>query len=260
VRTLSRLAAVVDGAAVEQGEWLQRVRSGLVAFLGFFDDYPKRARILLDHAQGDGESDGAPVARREQQLLAVLTGLLDEGSPLVLGEVMAEPQLISELVAGGVLTVIRRRTAEGEGERFVALAPELLAFAVAPYLGQEAARAQLRELTPAPARARGAVRADGRVIELPIRITHRTTLVLQAIAKEPGVSNREIERAAGPIDQGQLSNLLARLAKRGLIGNEPRGEEPRWPNAWRLTRAGERVVALIAEAPSAAPRRVRGAR
>ena len=186
--------------------------------------------------------------------------LFDDGSPLVLGEVMAEPQLVSELVAGGVLAVVRRRMLAGERGRFVELAPELMAFVAAPYLGQDAARAQLQGLSSPTTRARGALQANGRVIELPIRVTHRTTLVLRAIAAAPGVSNRDIAREAGPIDQGQLSNLLTRLAERGLIENHARDDQLRWPNAWRLTRAGERVLALIGQAPPSPRRRVRGAR
>ena len=261
-RALARLCAVVDEASRGHADWLERVRAGLVAFLGFFDDCPGWGRLLLNATLAhDVEQDAERVSRREQRLLGVLTQLFDDGSPLVLGEVMAEPQLVSELVAGGVLAVVRRRMLAGERGRFVELAPELMAFVAAPYLGQDAARAQLQGLSSPATRARGAVQANGRVIELPIRVTHRTTQVLRAIAAAPGVSNRDIAREAGPIDQGQLSNLLTRLAERGLIENRARDDQLRWPNAWRLTRAGERVLALIGQAPSSPPRRrVRGAR
>ncbi len=93
--------------------------------------------------------------RCEQRLLGVLTGLLDDGSPLVAGELMPEPQLVSELVAGGVVAVLRKRMLAGEGERLVDLAPELMAFLVAPYLGQGAARAELEGTSLAAGRRGG---------------------------------------------------------------------------------------------------------
>ncbi len=53
--------------------------------------------------------------------------------------------------------------------------------------------------------------------QLAIRVTHRTTTVLRAIEAQPGASNREVMRLAGPIDEGQLSKLLCRLYERGSI-------------------------------------------
>ena len=44
---LERLSRSVDEAAGREGSWLERLRAGLVAFLGFLDDEPSWARLLV---------------------------------------------------------------------------------------------------------------------------------------------------------------------------------------------------------------------
>ena len=70
-----------------------------------------------------------------------------------------------------------------------------------------------------------------RAAELPIRATHRTTLVLRAIARAPYSNNREVAQAAGLADEGQTSKLLARLERQGVIENV--GVGPRAVNRTR---------------------------
>jgi hypothetical protein len=160
LEALACLSATVDEAVAQRDSWLERLRAGLVAFLGFFDDRPELGRLLLLDAP---TCDGALALRCEQRVLGVLTGLLDDGSSLAAGELMPEPQLVSELVAGGVVAVVRKRMITEPGERLVELAPELMAFVVAPFLGHEAARAELKLRlvagSPAVREARAILRA-----------------------------------------------------------------------------------------------------
>jgi hypothetical protein len=75
-----------------------------------------------------------------------------------------------------------------------------------------------------------------------MRLTYRTVRVLRAIAAQPSASNREVSLAAGISDQGQISKLLARLQKRGLIANAGRagnGFTRGEANAWTLTDTGQ---------------------
>ncbi len=74
-----------------------------------------------------------------------------------------------------------------------------------------------------------------------IRLTYRTARVLTAIAEYPGASNREVATRAGIVDQGQVSKLLGRLLRLGLIANTGDDTSRGAPNAWRLTELGERV-------------------
>ncbi|MHB1537550.1 MAG: MarR family transcriptional regulator, partial [Solirubrobacteraceae bacterium] len=115
---------------------------------------------------------------------------------------------------------------------------ELMAIVVLPYLGAAAAgREARRPLPPAPQPllASGSDALRG----LEIRLTYRTVMVLRAIAASEGASNRQIAAAAGIADQGQVSKLLARLARAGLIENarEP-AAGPRECNSWNLTATG----------------------
>jgi hypothetical protein len=77
---------------------------------------------------------------------------------------------------------------------------------------------------------------------LQMRWTYRTARVMQGISDLPGASNREVADYAGIHDQGQVSKLLARLQRLGLIANAADGHLKGEPNAWSLTPLGDRVA------------------
>ena len=56
-----------------------------------------------------------------------------------------------------------------------------------------------------------------------------------------GASNRQIADQAGVHDQGQISKLLTRLQRLGLIDNTGHGQPNGEPNAWTLTPHGTQV-------------------
>jgi Mn-dependent DtxR family transcriptional regulator len=79
-----------------------------------------------------------------------------------------------------------------------------------------------------------------------LRLTHRTARVLEGIAELSGrgsdPSNREVATLAGVSDPGQISKLLRRLERLGLLVNTGAGHAKGEPNAWGLTPKGERVT------------------
>jgi AcrR family transcriptional regulator len=249
---LDRLSGTVAEATARDQAWLERVRSGLVASLGFFDDEPAWARMLMLETPLNGALT-FECARRLYELMASViergASTSDHagagrpaGSPTVL------PPLAGELVVGGVLSVIRTSILEGGSGTLVELAPSLMAFIVAPYLGQVAAQAELEgkpsgagQASPSEPR----IEAISRGAQLPIRATHRTTLVLRAIAQAPYSNNREVAQAAGLNDEGQASKLLTRLERKGVIENVGIGAARGEPNAWLLTASGRRAVELL---------------
>ena len=79
-----------------------------------------------------------------------------------------------------------------------------------------------------------------------MRLTYRTARVLADVAGNPGASNREIASRAGILDQGQVSKLLARLERLGLLVNDSSGHAKGEPNAWSLTPAGAALARSIA--------------
>ena len=108
---LARLSEAVERAAGREVRWLDRVRAGLVALLGFLEDEPGWGRVLFVEAprgRRGGVSLRAAYARRADRLL-------DDGSPRRSPRSCAEPQLTAELVIGGVFSVIRVRVSELEG-------------------------------------------------------------------------------------------------------------------------------------------------
>jgi AcrR family transcriptional regulator len=263
---VARLAQTLVQASAREQAWLERVRSGLVALLGFFDDEPAWARLLLLDTPLAVEVTFACT----RELHELLAGLLSRdaetdghrGAGRMANSSILRATLTGELVVGGVFSVIRTSLLADDLGTLVELAPSLMAFIVAPYLGQAAAQAEL-EGRPVggggpstPTRGVGRAQAISRASQLPIRATHRTTLVLGAIARAPYSNNREIAQAAGLVDEGQTSKLLARLERQGVIENVGVGAARGEPNAWLLTAEGRRVLELLGESfDERAPRR-----
>ena len=72
-------------------------------------------------------------------------------------------------------------------------------------------------------------------------LTSQVALPSSCLAR-PGIgSNREVSEHVGITDQGQVSKLLARLERLGLLANTGAGHAKGEPNAWSLTPTGVRV-------------------
>ena len=258
---LGRLTATVEEATRHEQDLLGRIRTGLAALLGFLDEQPGWARLLFYPVP----LENTAAVRCEQRLLGVLTVLLDDGSPQAIAETMSEPQLTSELVIGGVFSLLRTHIANPDNhpEALVGLAPCLLAFIIRPYIGHAGTAAQLGR--PAAPTEHLPAQAVEFPLPSPVPVTRRTRLVLDAIASAPRSNNREIATAARIVDDGQISHLLQRLARRGLIVKVAPRSGSRRANAWLLTPSGQRVVELLglaapdATLPTCAGARVRQA-
>jgi len=124
----------------------------------------------------------------------------------------------------------------------------LMSSIVLPYLGTAQARRELEmpvpKVPPARERASTPLQSDP-FKDAGMRLTYRTMLVLSVIAANPGASNRQIGDIAGVGDQGQMSKLLARLERIGLIAKRSHGHAKGEPNAWALTAGGRQVAQSI---------------
>lgn len=119
---------------------------------------------------------------------------------------------------------------------------------VLPYLGATAAIRERKRPAPGPL-AQTATWESGLVAShrdplrgIPMRLTYRTARVLKATAAHRGASNRQIGEYSDMYDQGQISKLLARLQRLGLLENTGEGQARGESNAWTLTTLGERVT------------------
>ncbi len=234
------------GAALEGLGWRERVRGGLAVILGFFDREPALARVCVVHSQQGGPS---MLARREE-VFARLAGVIDGARGESARAAGCSP-LTAEGLVGAAFGIVYARVARGEPRPLTGLVGELMGMIVLPYLGPGAARREQQRSGPGPVSAAGsnqsvflAARHDP-LGEVRMRLTYRTAQVLECIAGEPGISNRVVAERAGVSDQGQISKLLARLERLGLLANTGEGHAKGEPNAWSLTAKGERVARSI---------------
>jgi hypothetical protein len=135
----------------------------------------------------------------------------------------------------------------------VGLRGELMSMIVLPFLGPAAARSERNRSLPllpqregeTRASALGALAGPDPLREVPMRLTYRTARVLDGVATNPGASNRVLADRAGITDQGQISKLLSRLQRLGLLANSGQGQAKGEPNAWTLTTLGSQVASSI---------------
>jgi hypothetical protein len=219
----------------------------LVALLGFMDEHPALSKLMIV----DALSAGSRVIERRGEIVDALIAVVDEGR----GEAKAgttPPSLTAEAVVGAVFAVIYARLLDPclDGDRpssLASLASELMGVIVHPYLGSSAAQKEIdtRAIVASPVKRGEPVAARDPFKDLPIRLTYRTARVLASIAVSPGASNKQIAIASGVADEGQMSRLLARLSRHGLVhnaGGQPaRGEA----KAWMLTGKGEDLLDVV---------------
>jgi AcrR family transcriptional regulator/DNA-binding HxlR family transcriptional regulator len=271
----AQLTTELHAADLDRLPWRERVRLGLWMVLRFFDREPGLARFCVVHsARGDER-----IAAYREQLLARIAGVIAEGrqesakggQESVLGE--CSP-LVAEGLAGAIVSILNtrlsisgRRAAGRPRKDVPASGPlsdlfgELMGLIVLPYLGPEVAQEERARPAPAdpvpaslPVPAPGS-KQGGKYLALDpdpspvpgLRMTYRTALVLEAIARAPGISNLGVARHAQINDQGQISKLLARLERNGLVQNTGRGQTQGAPNEWRLTPAGQKLEQDIRE-------------
>ncbi len=225
-------------AYARETSWCAGIRSALAALLELMDAEPLRARLCVVEALAAGPRVLAYRAR----VLAELAEAVDRGRAAA--PVAADPpELTAEGVVGAVLAVLHARLLARDRDPLRELLGPLMSLIVLPYLGPTAARMEL-QTAPRSVAARPVPFELGRrdpLAGLNIRLTYRTLTVLSAIDEHPGASNREVASRAGIADQGQISKLLSRLARLGLISNSGEGQRRGGANAWVLTPRGEQV-------------------
>ncbi len=262
--------------------WRERIRAALTALLECFDAEPGLARLCVvetlkagpavlerrrqglellgaavDEGRRESKRDSSPVPLAAEAVVGgvlsvIHARLLAYPAPVVGGHDMGKDARWSLL-----------DTAREDARRppldcarddacrsLLELRNPLMSMIVHPYLGAAAAERELDQ--PLPQGSRESVeRAVGNGVrsdpfrDLSIRFTYRTARVLSTIASEPGISNREVGDSAGVHDQGQMSKLLHRLQRNGLIDNQRSEHAKGEPNAWRLTPRGEAVQTTL---------------
>jgi AcrR family transcriptional regulator len=111
-------------------EWSARVVAGIASLLALLASEPALASLVLV----EGLRAGRGVYDRYQAALESFVPDLGDGAPRAVdGEPV--PTAMDEAVVGGIASLLGRRVLAGEGERLEELLPEVLEFALTPYLG-----------------------------------------------------------------------------------------------------------------------------
>ena len=241
---VERIAAPVLAAWQGSGSWRERIRGALSVLLEQLDGEPAAARVCVVETLKAGPS----VMEHRSRIVAVLVDAVEQGrdEAKLGGE---PPPLAGQGVVGGALSVLHTRLLEAPSSvpqpPLSELTGALMAMIVHPYLGSAAARRELARPTPKIAGTNnGAVKDPFK--DLSIRFTYRTARVLATIAANAGASNRNVADSSGVSDDGQMSRLLTRLERAGLIENGGEGRVKGEANAWTLTQRGEAVQAALA--------------
>ncbi len=235
-------AAGLDGLG-----WCERVRGGLSVILTFMDREPALARVCVVQALRGGPQ----LLERREEVLAGLARFVDEGRLEGGARGGRCTELTAEGVVGAAFAIVYTRLLRRERQPLVGLLGELMGMIVLPYLGAAAARRELaRPVRVETGGAVGSQAAAGGAVGDPLQgvsmhLTYRTARVLESVAECSGGSNREVAERAGVADPGQVSKLLARLERLGLLANTGLGHSMGEPNAWTLTSKGEQVARSI---------------
>jgi AcrR family transcriptional regulator len=243
--TVETVVAEFVAAGLAGLSWRERVRLGLWMILCFFDREPVLARVCVVQ----GARAGQRVLERREEVFALLAWAIDEGREFRArgGEL---PLLTAEGLVGAAVAIVHKRLLLGDARPLSELFAPLMSMIVLPYQGAAVAARERGRSVPelsvdSASRASsvgGDVWSEDPLREVPMRLTYRTARVLEVAATHPGASNRLVGERAGIYDQGQVSKLLARLEKLGLLRNTGEGQSRGLSNAWRLTRKGAQIT------------------
>jgi AcrR family transcriptional regulator/DNA-binding MarR family transcriptional regulator len=242
--TVGAIEEELARASLDGLRWRERVCGGLWTILCFLDREPALARVCVVQTLHAGPR----VRELRRRIFKRLERVLDEGR----AESAAADcgPLTAQGVVGAALAILYASLLRGEHRPLTDLQSELAGTIVLPYLGRAAARRERARPVLAPQSGTPVRRTSTPLTTvdrdplqgIPIRMTYRTARVLECIAEQPGVSNREVADRAGISDQGQISKLLARLQRLGLAANMGIEDSRGAPNAWRLTPLGEQLT------------------
>jgi AcrR family transcriptional regulator len=134
---VARIRERVDdacAAAAERG-WAIRIREGIVALVMLLAADPALASISLV----EGLRAGPGVYDRYQAAIESFVPYLRDGAPEA-PQGGGVPEATDEAVVGGVASLLGRRVLAGQAEQLGELLPDVLEFALSPYVGATEAR------------------------------------------------------------------------------------------------------------------------
>ena len=244
----SRSTALMAKAFAEEDSWQDGVLAALAALLESLDREPLLARVcLLEMLAGSPE-----VLEHRARELAALNPLVDVGREQARTNNAEPVELTAEASVASVAGILHARLVTGEAPPFIGLLGQLVGLVVCPYLdpydvvlevkrGEALAQAiaEKRASSPSP---------PSTTMQLPATLSHpgayRARSCVTFIAVHPGASNKQIAAGIDVPHLGQVSELLARLARGGMLRKRAGGAGR--PNQWWLTPEGEQIAQALA--------------
>jgi AcrR family transcriptional regulator len=221
---LGRLTPQIARAVPAGASMLVKIEAGLGALLGFLDEEPGWGRVLLLELP----VDAGP--RRERALGALARVVSDMRFASLLDPDPPPTRDTAIRLASEVLDVIRSSMRTAGEEPLAALTPYLMDTLIEPELAWNDREHATHKRAPARPVVGNGILKPGRAAR-----------ALSAIARNPGVSNRQIADSTGLGNESNTSQLLQRLQRQGLIRNTV-GAGPGHANAWVLTADGETAI------------------
>lgn len=135
---------VVRQAFEREERWPDSMRAGAYAQARWIADHPEEVRFMMLETLWTSELTAA----LRDQFLAEYTAMIDAGRA-VAPDPDAVPAMAAESVIGAIIQVLARYSGGNPEQRDpVAAVPEMMYLAVRPYLGEEAAKAELTKPPP----------------------------------------------------------------------------------------------------------------
>lgn len=231
-----RAQALVTQAFTAARCWQDGIRGALVSLLVFLEEEPRLARVWFVETL----AAGAWALERRERHIAALTKMILAYWPLP-EEARTSP-FAAAAVMECVLGTLHTRLLTADRQPLLELLGPLMGVITAIYLGEHSAASEVarcerivRRIVAEREREPWPVSTAPARLPLPLENprAHRARGCLAYLAEHPGASNRQVASAIGINSQAQISGLLARLAREGLLHKHT--GRPGLPNAWTLT-------------------------
>jgi AcrR family transcriptional regulator len=134
----------VQEAATGIEDWPAQVNAGLAAFLAYVAEQPALARTCIVEALAAGAT---AVARYELSIQAFVPFFRAGRELSPAGDEL--PDTLEETIVGGIFWIVHQRIVTGQVGEIEALQPELVEFALTPYIGAQEAKRVAAEPSPA---------------------------------------------------------------------------------------------------------------
>jgi AcrR family transcriptional regulator len=133
MQALDELITSAERAAIEhfarRVPWQERMKGALRDLIDALACNEDATRVLFVEMLAAGPS----ALERQRQALELFTSLVEQGRALAPHAEQLAPQT-SEAIVGGIASILHRRALQGEVAQLHALLPDLLYFALLPYL------------------------------------------------------------------------------------------------------------------------------